>query len=242
MKMTTGITDLELTVLQGGTPNVYHAALLADDDGLTLIDAGLPGMLGQIEEKIRAAGYNPDDVRRIVFTHQDVDHIGALAQLLERLPGVEILVHADERPYLEGEQALIKMPAERLQSMPDGLRRLAEQMLASLVPGRVTRVLQHGEELPLQGGLRILHTPGHTPGHISLYVPGEKLLLAGDALRVENGALAGPSEPYTPDMNQALRSLEQLAELEIDRVLCYHGGLYEGDVRGALQKITGVKS
>ncbi|WP_235946187.1 MBL fold metallo-hydrolase [Saccharibacillus alkalitolerans] len=237
MKITANITDLELTVMQGETPNAYHASLLADEDGLTLIDAGLPGMFGQIEEKIRAAGCSPDGVKRLLLTHQDLDHIGTLPQLLERFPGLEVWAHQGEQPYLEGEKPLIKVPRERVRSMPEGMRALTERMIESLVPGRVTHVLEHGEELPLQGGTIVLHTPGHTPGHISLYIPREKLLIAGDALRIDDGVLALPPENFTPDMAQASRSLEQLLELDIDRVLCYHGGLFEGDVRAGLQQI-----
>lgn len=238
MKLTSGITDLALGVGQGGHADVFHAVLLSDEDGLTLVDAGLPGMYEQIVQRIEAAGYEISHVKRILFTHQDLDHIGTLPDLLKHLPEAEIWAHRDEQPYLEGALPHIKVTPKRLESMPAPQREAVQRMLDALVPGRVNRVLEHGENLPLQGGMLVLHTPGHTPGHISLYVPSEKLLLAGDAMRVVEGELAGPAEAFTPDMDQAIRSLEQLLELDIDRVFCYHGGLYEGDVSGAISRIV----
>ncbi len=217
---------------------MFHAALLADEDGLTLVDTGLPGMYGQLEQHIRQAGLAPESIKRILLTHQDADHIGTLPDVLERLPHVEVWAHGDERPYLEGEKPLIKLQPGQLEKMPPERREPMQQMLSSLVPGLVTRVLEHGEQLPLQGGLRVLHTPGHTPGHISLYVPDEKLLIAGDALRIADGELALSEPRFTLNMDQAAASLNQLLELDIERVLCYHGGLFEGDVRGGLQKIA----
>jgi len=69
-------------------------------------------------------------------------------------------------------------------------------------------------------------TPGHTPGHVCLYIKSHRLLIAGDQLRVEDGFLVGPAEMYTPDMPTALKSLTKLADFDIDSVICYHGGLY----------------
>lgn len=73
--------------------------------------------------------------------------------------------------------------------------------------------------------MEVIHTPGHTPGHLCLYFPNEKVLLAGDALRVVDGQLEGPGPQVTPDMPTALRSLEKLPS-DVQWILCYHGGLF----------------
>ena len=114
-----------------------------------------------------------------------------------------------------------------------------EALLANPPRGNVDRLVVDGELLPLQGGTRVIHTPGHTPGHICLFVEQENLLLAADALRVVGGSLVGPAEAVTPDMPEALRSLRKLAELPVKRVLCYHGGLYEGaDIPGRIAELA----
>ncbi len=82
--------------------------------------------------------------------------------------------------------------------------------------------------------MEILETPGHSPGHVSLYFPESALLLAGDALVADRDdeSLSGPKPEFTPDMDRALESVAELANLEIDHVVCYHGGYVEsGSVR-----------
>ena len=87
------------------------------------------------------------------------------------------------------------------------------------------RALADGEELPYGGGIVVIHTPGHTPGHMSFFLPADHLLISGDALRVESGVLEGPNPKVTPDLSLAAASLRKLLGYPIDRVLCYHGGL-----------------
>ena len=125
--------------------------------------------------------------------------------------------------------------ARMMESLPEARQRQIERILSEPPSGKVDRNLRDGEELPLyDGGVEVIHTPGHTPGHLSLFVRKEKLLIAGDALRVEQGELVGPSETATPDMDSAKASLRKLTDYDIDRVLCYHGG-YCG--RGASARI-----
>ncbi|MNI87666.1 putative metallo-hydrolase YflN [compost metagenome] len=98
--------------------------------------------------------------------------------------------------------------------------------------------LQDGQRLPWAGGIEIIHTPGHTPGHICLYLPDQELLLAADELRVLEGQLAGPWDAATPDMPLALRSLRKLKDLPVRSILCYHGGLFEGSPQPLIDSLT----
>ncbi|MER3482618.1 MAG: hypothetical protein C4332_05170 [Meiothermus sp.] len=82
-------------------------------------------------------------------------------------------------------------------------------------PVKVDELLQGGEVLDLAGGVRAVATPGHTPGHISLYLEKDQTLIAGDAVTAEDGQVRGPSVIATPDMPEALRSIAKLAELDI---------------------------
>ncbi|MGK9253618.1 MBL fold metallo-hydrolase [Paenibacillus humicus] len=225
MKLTDRISALVIPMREGQPESAIHPVLLQDEDGATLIDTGMMGQYDLLVRAIEAEGLSVSDVKRIIVTHQDIDHIGSLHNLQVCTPHLEVYAHADERPYIEGELPLIKLSRERLsKAMPP---EQLEALLANPPRGHVNRLVVDGERLPLQGGIQIIHTPGHTPGHISLFMEKEGLLIAADALRVVNGELVGPSEPVTPDMPQALRSLLKLAELPVQRVLCYHGGLYE---------------
>ncbi|KAI7258812.1 hypothetical protein KC345_g10474 [Hortaea werneckii] len=120
------------------------------------------------------------------------------------------------------------MTPERISRMPLAFQEQINIFLDQLAQlGEIT-ALQDGQRLPWGGGAEVIHTPGHTPGHISLYIPQEKLLLAADELRVVEGRLAGPMESATPDMPLALQSLNKLSRLPVRNVLCYHGGWYDG--------------
>ncbi|MBD2860437.1 MBL fold metallo-hydrolase [Paenibacillus sp. IB182363] len=124
---------------------------------------------------------------------------------------------------------LIKNTAEaqaQLDQLPEPWRSALKRVLDHPPAAPVDRTITHGERLPIAGGLVVIGTPGHTPGHISLYHQPSRTLIAADALTVEDGRLLGPSAGQTHDMPLALRSLLALSEYDIDSVVCYHGGLY----------------
>ena len=85
-----------------------------------------------------------------------------------------------------------------------------------------------GEVLPYCGGLTVITTPGHTPGHLCLYHPPSKTLIAGDALALVDGRLQRPEPTMDLDRDAATRSLRKLARYDIATVICYHGGRYTG--------------
>lgn len=110
--------------------------------------------------------------------------------------------------------------------MPEEAKPDAEQFirfLQSIEPAQVDRTVTHGERLPWCGGIDIVHTPGHTSGHISLYLTASKTLIAGDAVVIEDGRLniANPQQSW--DLKEAIRSVHRLLDYDIERILCYHG-------------------
>jgi glyoxylase-like metal-dependent hydrolase (beta-lactamase superfamily II) len=103
---------------------------------------------------------------------------------------------------------------------------------------RVDVTLTGGEELPVCGGIKIIHTPGHTTGHICLYLKQSKTLIAGDLLSVKAGVLmwADPLTNYDTDM--AVSSLGKFAEYDIENVICYHGGFYNGNANERIAELA----
>jgi len=231
MKLGERAADLEIEARFFGTRSVIHPVVLWDSrDGATLVDTGYPGQLPDIERALGEQGVRLAEVKRILLTHQDVDHIGS-AEPLVAATGAEVFAHAADTPYIQGEKRLVKMdPArfeERLKALPEALRDQARLMISALPTVKVTRVLQGGEQVPVHGGIDVIPTPGHTPGHVCYYVRALQLLIAGDALRVDADELQGPSPTATPDLPTALASLGRLAPLTIRAVVCYHGGYYD---------------
>jgi glyoxylase-like metal-dependent hydrolase (beta-lactamase superfamily II) len=220
---------------------IHPVVLWEGREGVTLIDAGFPGQLPLIESGLTGLGLKLKDVKRIFLTHQDLDHIGS-AEAVQTATGAEVYAHAADKPYIEGEKRLVKMdPArmeDRLKAMPEKLRHQARLMMSAPPTVKVVHVLQGGELLPFHGGVEVIPTPGHTPGHVCFFVKTLGLLVSGDALRVENGELAGPSTGATPDMPGAIASLKNLLAYPIRTVLCYHGGYFDRDPTARIRELA----
>lgn len=207
------VHDLVVTGRQGDRELTTHPAAVETPTGLLLIDAGLPGQTDDIADALAAAGADFGDVSGVVLTHQDPDHAGCLATLRDRVADARgtpptVYAHVADAPYVDGRAEPIKS---------DGDRYPPAAVDVELVGGTVFRTDA--------GPMRVIETPGHTPGHVSLYLPDQKLLLAADALTVADGGLAGPPEGFTPEMETALDSVAELAALTFESVLCFHGGV-----------------
>lgn len=94
-----------------------------------------------------------------------------------------------------------------------------------------------GQELPCCGGILIIHTPGHAPGHISLYLKKSKTLVAGNSMYSVNGTLEGIHVPTTLDIKAARQSLKKYLDLDIESVVCYYGGLSKVNINEQIQKL-----
>jgi glyoxylase-like metal-dependent hydrolase (beta-lactamase superfamily II) len=234
MKVTDDLYIIKLPLNFGGAVREMNVTLLADPEkGLTLFDTGLPGQEDMIESAIRAEGLDTSDLKQIVLTHQDLDHVGSLNALKERT-GATVYAHETEIPYIEGDLPMVKMPSpERLAAMPE----LAEVM-TKFKTTKVDEPLTDGQVLDIAGGVRVVPTPGHTPGHVSFYLEKSKILIAGDAIVSENGKLDGPMASATPDLASAKESVKRLSEIDIDTIVCYHGGLVTEDANDQLARVA----
>jgi glyoxylase-like metal-dependent hydrolase (beta-lactamase superfamily II) len=206
--------------------------ILDDENGNALVDTGLPGQEEEISSALADAGIGVQDLNRIIFTHQDLDHVGSGAALV-RQSGAKVLAHNVEAPYIDGGLRPLKPTPEMLEQRPQ-----MREMMQRLEPIDVDESLEDGERLDLAGGIRVIFTPGHTPGHVSLYLEGPRVLVAGDALTAEEGHLNGPNPPVTLDMDEAAQSVKRLAELDLETIVCYHGGVVNEDANGQLNRVV----
>jgi glyoxylase-like metal-dependent hydrolase (beta-lactamase superfamily II) len=242
VKVSEGIEMLELTVDLGGNTNTICPALIWDEETMILVDAGLPGQLPILREAIEKAGVPFDRLRMVIITHQDIDHVGGLAAIQKELPDVVTYAHEEEKPYIVGEKQPLKLASleARIDTLPENMKQIYQSMKAAYQNNmaRVDVTLADGEELSNCGGIKIIHTPGHTTGHICLYLKQSKTLIAGDLLSVKDGALmrADPFTNYDTDM--AVKSLGKLAEYDIENVICYHGGFYTGNANERIAELA----
>ncbi|WP_217558771.1 MBL fold metallo-hydrolase [Paenibacillus sp. GbtcB18] len=239
MRIAEGIEMLELQL----GPMTIHPVVVFDPESWTLIDTGMPGSAPAIMELARQAGIGDLPLSSILLTHQDIDHIGGLPGILADTGGsATVLAHPGDEGAINGTQPMLKMTPERLAGflgqVPAKVREQFERTFLNPSSPNVDRTFSDGETLPYGGGLTVIHTPGHTPGHVSLYHAPSKTLIAGDAMVAKNGELTGPNPAHTPDMGQALESLKKFAAFDIDRAICFHGGLVQGGVNESIARVA----
>ncbi|MEC0208025.1 MBL fold metallo-hydrolase [Paenibacillus ehimensis] len=231
MKTTVSLKTVAIETNFRGMPEVLHPVLIWDDQEAVLIDAGIPYRLPVFEEAMAQAGIRFDKLKKIILTHHDLDHIGGLPELLNAFPHkIDVLATEEEKPYIEGEKPHLKItPAfiDRLRAalpaeLPSERRDAILHLLEHPPTAKVDQIVTDGEELPLFGGIEVIHTPGHTPGHISLYLKQHKLLITGDAMMIDNGCFVEPDNCVDADL--AKSSLKKFLPYDIQTVICYHGG------------------
>ena len=233
MRVANGVYVLPIPRSPQEPESVLNLTLIVDEyNDNTLVDAGLPDQMEAISAALVEAGIGVGDLRRIIFTHQDLDHVGSGAALV-RQSGARVLAHSADAPYIEGSLRLLKPSPEMLEQRPQ-----MREVLERLEPVGIDEYVEDGTRLDLAGGTKVISTPGHTPGHISLYLERSKVLIAGDALRAERGSLNGPNPSMTLEMPTAIQSIRRLADLEIDTIVCYHGGVVSEDVNGQLRRVV----
>lgn len=243
MKITEGVEALELKTSAMGRETVIYPTLIWDGDTAVLVDTGFPGQLPALRKAVEDAGVDFDSLEKVILTHQDIDHVGSLPDLVKAREGkIEVICHAEEKPYIDGTKPFIKLSsvnfAQMAKSAPAPMREQLEQLIAHPPVAPVDKVLTDGEELPILGGIVVIHTPGHTPGHIGLYLRESKTLIAGDSLVMEGGKLCGPRPSAAADIALAVKSLEKYAEYDIKTVVCYHGGVFSGDANKAIAELA----
>jgi glyoxylase-like metal-dependent hydrolase (beta-lactamase superfamily II) len=245
MRISEGVEMLSLPMLLANGEGVIHPLILWDEVDTILIDAGYPDMhLLRLETD---SGISLDSLTGIIITHSDMDHIGGLAGIVQAAsPKPLVYAHEREKPYIQGELPpirLAKMEAvvsslqgEQKNQMQKYCIALREGYHKFSVP--VDKTVSDGEVLPWCGGVTVVYTPGHTPGHICLYLNSSKILVAGDCLNVENGLLL-PAPGFTIlDRTAYHNSLKKLAEFDIETIVCYHGGLFDRNVKQCIAQLA----
>lgn len=154
-----------------GMMSVPH--VLADASGVVLLDTGFPGDLKRIQKKLTEIGAGPEDVRAILLTHGHLDHAGNAAAL-KAWTGAPLYAHPLEQAHLDG-----RFPYTRMARVCGALE-AAGRAVTSYASVPIDRPLHDGQELPLWGGLRVVHLPGHTLGHCGFYSARHDLLFSGD--------------------------------------------------------------
>jgi glyoxylase-like metal-dependent hydrolase (beta-lactamase superfamily II) len=225
MKIANNVEMLEIK----GERGALYPVLVCGGKELVLIDTALPGQTDMLREAVKEAGYSLEDITHVILTHQDLDHIGS-AKTLAGL-GAKILAHELETPYIQGDKTSIRLSEmeSRLDKLNEGERDFYERMKkgAPYFYVNVDKPLKDGDTLDICGGIKIIHTPGHMPGHIALLLEESNIIVAGDAANIDDGKLTGANPQFTVDMKEADVSLKKIIACNLAAIVCYHGGLYK---------------
>ncbi len=188
---------------------ISNAYLVSADDGLVLVDTGIPGNAKRILAFIERLGHRPDELRAIVLTHWHIDHVGSVAEL-QRLTGAPVAIHELDAPVLAGRER----PAK-------GRRAMAViTWLFRLRPVTADLLLRDGDRI---GDLEVVHVPGHTAGSIALRW-ADGVVFSGDALLGDrHGGIRLPDPGLSLDPVQARTSAQKIKALGFTLLLPGHG-------------------
>jgi glyoxylase-like metal-dependent hydrolase (beta-lactamase superfamily II) len=223
------IITLSIEMNFGAVKDTINPAVLCDSSHRVLVDCGYIGSLPKIEQALQENDIAPESVTHIILTHQDHDHVGAAAAYKKKYPDVTVMASAVEAPYISGAAKSLRLAqAEQLQkTLPPEQQAFGEafcSLLRSIEPVHIDCPLNAEDLLPFCGGCQVLATPGHTPGHISLFLPELETVIPGDAMASENGKPVIANPQFTLDVEKAAASFERLMSLNAKTIICYHGG------------------
>lgn len=199
-------------------PNIYllkslivRQYLLVDDNQLYLVDAGLPGNSKAILRALSELHIVPTDITlHVLITHADGDHVGSLSELRDSFPNIKVYASAFEAEAIRGGHS--SRPLK-----PKGFEKVFYNLLSPLFvspASEVDCILNPGDVLPVFSGLRVIDSSGHTPGHISFYLPKERVLFAGDSIRGSNHSPAPSIGANTWDIDKARGSFDSQLQLQ----------------------------
>jgi len=196
MKLTDEVLKLDCT------KGAYVYAVTCGD-GVTLIDTSFPGKGEAILSELAANGIEAGDVKRILLTHHDIDHIGTAAFLQEKT-GCEIYIHADDYPYvMEGKKR-------------EGLKRIVGALMKAEKPKKVNQI-----DSDTIGEFSVIPTPGHTRGHTAYRF--HNVLFLGDLVRSNEGKLCLSPNIMTWDKAILFASIKALPVENVEWLCLAHG-------------------
>lgn len=208
-------------------PNLYRLptmgafinsyALINSDSSVTLVDCGLKGSYKKLIKDLGRIGKHPKDVTSIVLTHAHDDHVGGAAEMINRCEPSDVLMH--EQDALLTSSGL---------TPPRDVSGLSGKFMAKLPqspyePFHVTRNLKDGDIINTAGGLKVIHTPGHTLGHISLLHLESGSLITGDSIFNMTSRMTWSLSGFCVNYRQAQETARKFLDVEFTNACFTHG-------------------
>ncbi len=173
------LTVLEVRFDFNGDRNVIFPVILSDEKENILIDCGYPNFLPLIKITAKANGIDISKLTKIIITHHDFDHMGTLAEFKREYPDIKILASIDDEKYISGKEKSLRLQqAESIyDKLPEEEKKSAKEFqdfIGTIENVPVDVCLRDKDSFSSCGGVEIIATPGHMPGHISIYIKDSK--------------------------------------------------------------------
>lgn len=208
-----------------------------DEDGsVSLVDCGLKRAPARIVAGLAAIGKQPADVTRIILTHAHPDHAGGAAAMLDATGVAGVDAHGADTDYLRAGSA---PPRDTSTTSGRMFARLPEQGFS---PVAVTTELADGDLIPVAGGIRVIHTPGHTPGHVSLLHEPSGVLITGDSIFNIASRRTWPLAGFCTSYAQSKATAQLFADLEFGVAAFTHGPEIRGHARERIRDFLRKRS
>ena len=229
MKLKEKIYILELPNINPQSKDFVYPVVIKDGDNLTLIDTGYPKQIEYIKSALQKDGLDINNIKTIILTHQDIDHVGNVKDILNLVPDIEIISYNEEAEYINGNKT-----AAKVESLEKNLDKLDEHgknfyhLLKSFFENNkinVDNVVKNGDVINKGEAMKVISTPGHTPGHMCLYIEKYKLLIAGDLFLVKDGNITTCPKELNYNNDMYLQSVNKIKDLDLEAIICFHGGL-----------------
>lgn len=220
--------------------DIVAAYLIVTPDGITVIDAGLPGHWRELLRELAILGRPLSDIRGIILTHGDSDHLG-FAERLRRTTGASIYIHpADADRARGGEKP--KTPLGRFRALPLASFAAYALKMGGARTAYVTETadLTHDQVLDLPGAPRVIALPGHSPGSVAILSQTVRAVFVGDALttrHVLTGDLGPQPAPFTDEPAEAVAILDRLRGIDAEWILPGHGAPWHGTPDAAIDEV-----
>ena len=219
--------------------DTVNSYLVVGEGGVTIIDAGLPRYWNLLKRELERLGLTLSDVRALILTHGDSDHIGFAARL-HREKGIPAYLYPtdDDRARLKVKKPNSGWGPVKAGPLAGFLWYSAREGGLRIRPAGHLRPVEDGQVIDVPGTPRIIHVPGHTPGSVAVHVPAVDALFIGDTMTTRNvlTGVTGPKPaPFTLEPGQALASLGRLGEVDATWVLPGHGPAWDGGVAEAVR-------
>ena len=207
------IIMLDINFKYGNEVKTINPILLIDKNDVVLVDCGYPNCLSLLEAEIKSKGISPSSLTKVLITHHDDDHMGSLSELKEKYPNIKVVSSEIDSEYISGKKKSLRLEQaeEVLKDLPEEQKQFGIEFcetLRKVKPINVDITVRDGDYFEWAGGCQVISTPGHMPGHISLYLKETNSIITGDAAVIENNKIVIANPQFALDLELAKKSFE----------------------------------